>query len=226
MRLAHILPTCGALHGLFFLLAIVAMSAPVHAGSGADDNPVVRLISLERSGMNQVAAQHVARLSRSPSARADATSEATPRHDRAWLLSLPAPELSKQGECLARALYHEARGESIEGQFAVAEVILNRVDSPIFPSSVCGVVNQGASGAANGRCQFSFACDGNPLTMREVEARALARRIAHLMYAGAPRTLTSGATHFHTTQVAPRWSRVFDRVARIGAHVFYRADNT
>ena len=193
------------------------------ATAAATDNPVARLISLERDGMNRVAAQHVARLTRPATPRGE---EIEVHYDRAWLLALDAPVLSEQGECLANALYHEARGESIQGQFAVAEVILNRVDSPAFPGSICGVVNQGASGASNGRCQFSFACDGNSLAMNEAEARALARRIADLMVSGAPRTLTDGATYFHTTQVAPRWSRVFDRTARIGAHLFYRGEDT
>lgn len=192
------------------------------AAAEATDNPVARLISLERDGMNRVAAQHVARLTR-PAVPHGAEIEV--RYDRAWLLALDAPVLSEQGECLANALYHEARGESIKGQFAVAEVILNRVDSPAFPNTICGVINQGARGVTNGRCQFSFACDGNSLAMNEAEARALARRIADLMESGAPRALTEGATYFHTTQVAPRWSRVFDRTARIGAHLFYRADN-
>lgn len=221
MHPRHFLPQTGA--AVVLLAALTLLPVPVQAG--AEDNPVARLISLERAGMGQVAAQHVARLTRADAADARFAAPAL-HHNRDWVMSRPAPTLDAQGECLARALYHEARGESIEGQVAVAEVILNRVDSPAFPGTICAVINQGARGAVNGQCQFSFACDGNPVTMNEAEARALARRISDLMLAGAPRTLAQGATHFHTTQVAPPWARVYDRVAQIGAHVFYRGNNT
>ncbi|MCL4187353.1 MAG: cell wall hydrolase [Rhodobacteraceae bacterium] len=142
------------------------------------------------------------------------------RYDRAWLDALPPAEGDDNWRCLARAIYHEARGESIEGQFAVAEVILNRLNSPEFPGTVCGVVNQGASRPR--ACQFSFACDGRPDTMHNARARDIARKIARLMIDGAPRQLTQGATHFHARRVRPRWARVFDLTAEIGAHIFYR----
>jgi len=142
------------------------------------------------------------------------------RYDRAWLDALPPVEGDDNWRCLARAIYHEARGESVEGQFAVAEVILNRLDSPEFPATICGVVNQGASRPR--ACQFSFACDGRPDTMHNARARDVARKIARLMIDGAPRQLTQGATHFHSRRVRPRWARVFGLTAEIGAHVFYR----
>lgn len=141
-------------------------------------------------------------------------------YDEDWLRALPAAQGGREFECLATALYFEARGESIEGQFAVAEVILNRVDAPQYPDSICGVVYQGAS--TGGGCQFSFACDG--LSERIGERRAFEKtaKIARLMKDGAPRMLTEGATHFHTRSVNPRWSRAFARTAAIGAHLFYR----
>lgn len=142
------------------------------------------------------------------------------RYDRGWLATLAPAEGDEQWRCLARAVYHEARGEGIAGQFAVAEVILNRVDSPDFPGTICGVVGEGA--ARRGACQFSFACDGRPDSMHNPRARDIARKIARLMIDGAPRRLTQGATHFHTRRVRPRWSRLFDLTAEIGAHVFYR----
>jgi spore germination cell wall hydrolase CwlJ-like protein len=96
----------------------------------------------------------------------------------------------------------------------VAEVILNRVDSPLYPGSVCGVVGQG--------CQFSYACDGRPDVMTDAAARSVAARIAAAMLGGAPRLLTQGATHFHTPAVRPSWSKRFPRTATIGFHHFYR----
>lgn len=140
------------------------------------------------------------------------------RYDAAWLAALPAPEGGADWQCLTEALYFEARGESIKGQFAVAEVILNRADSGLYPRSVCGVVHQRGSGA----CAFSYVCDGHSDTMRDRASRDRAARIARVMLDGAPRLLTEGATHFHTRAVRPGWARKFRHTATIGAHVFYR----
>ena len=134
-----------------------------------------------------------------------------------WLMSRASPTGDDQWQCLTEALYFEARGESLEGQIAVAEVILNRVDSPLYPRTVCGVVKQRGGGG----CQFSYVCDGKH-KMREKGAADLAGRIARAMLDGAPRILTSGATHFHTRGVKPSWSKRFSRTAAIGAHLFYR----
>lgn len=123
--------------------------------------------------------------------------------------------------CLAEALYFEARGETPKGQLAVAEVILNRVDSAKFPDSVCAVINQG-TGRKYG-CQFTYTCDGIDEAINEPAAWEQVGRVASMMLQGAPRTLTNGATHYHTDQVRPTWSRAFPRTATIGEHHFYRA---
>lgn len=140
---------------------------------------------------------------------------AAPTYDAAWLATLPMPDRQTPDlRCLATAIYFEARGEIVAGQAAVAEVILNRVDSPLYPRSVCAVVNQG--------CQFSYACDGRADSMSDPGARDVATRIAAAMLGGAPRLLTQGATHFHTPAVRPSWSKRFPRTAIIGYHYFYR----
>lgn len=139
-------------------------------------------------------------------------------YSHAFLANLPKPKGDEQWQCLTKALYFEARGETLKGQFAVAEVILNRVDSKRYPNSVCGVVEQGGKGA----CQFSYHCDGVRDVMRDKSSAETAGRIARLMMDGAPRQLTFGATHFHTRAVKPSWSRKFERTASIGAHLFYR----
>ncbi len=140
----------------------------------------------------------------------------------AWLMAQPEPSKKMQNDpefaCLKEALYFESRGEDVKGQFAVAEVILNRVDNPAYPKTVCGVVAQGNSQS----CQFSYNCDGKAEVMHEAGSEELAARIAALMLQGAPRVLTDGATHFHTTAVNPRWSRVYEQTASIGRHLFYR----
>ncbi len=144
------------------------------------------------------------------------------RYDAAWLAAQPTPEGDAEWQCLTEALYFEARGETIKGQFAVAEVILNRRDSGLYPRSVCGVVGQRGSGA----CAFSYVCDGHSDVMRDRASRDRAARIARVMLDGAPRLLTDGATHFHTRAVRPGWARKFRLTATIGAHIFYRQPGT
>lgn len=130
------------------------------------------------------------------------------------------PGQGAQWECLAEALYFEARGESLAGVVAVAEVILNRVDSGDYPNSVCGVVQQGGTGLYN--CQFTYRCDGRPDTISERDAWRAVGQVASYMLNGAPRTLTGGATHYHTLAVNPSWANRFPRTATIGFHHFYR----
>lgn len=137
-----------------------------------------------------------------------------------WLDSLPRGKGGEQFTCLAEALYFEARGESIEGQVAVAEVILNRVQSEKFPDSVCGVINQGTG--RKYACQFTYTCDGHDEKVNEPAAYARVAKIAKAMLSGMPRRLTDGATYYHTTAVSPSWSRKFAHVATIGVHRFYR----
>jgi hypothetical protein len=139
----------------------------------------------------------------------------------AFLASLAAPTGDQQWECMRKALYFESRGETLAGQFAVAEVILNRLDSPDYPKSVCGVVQSRGHGA----CAFSWVCDGNSDVMRDRAAADRAGRIARLMLDGAPRSLTMGATFFHTRAVRPNLGRVV-QTATIGAHVFFRSPTT
>ncbi|TGN60964.1 cell wall hydrolase [Paracoccus liaowanqingii] len=118
-------------------------------------------------------------------------------------------------ECMAEALYHEARGEGRQGQAAVAEVILNRVDSGAFPGTVCGVINQPS--------QFSYTI-GGAKPIRNKGAYLRARDIAQAALSGAPRALTGGATYFHTPAVRPAWSHRFQRTVQIGRHIFYRGN--
>jgi spore germination cell wall hydrolase CwlJ-like protein len=135
-----------------------------------------------------------------------------------YLASLAPPTGDAEWQCLKTALYFEARGETLKGQFAVAEVILNRVASADYPNTVCGVVGQSGGGS----CQFSYNCDGASEAMVEGEAASIAGRIARVMLDGGARTLTLGATHFHTRSVRPNWSSQFPQTAAIGAHLFYR----
>lgn len=122
--------------------------------------------------------------------------------------------------CLTEAIYFEARGEPFDGQVAVAEVVLNRVDSQYWPRTVCGVVNQGSERKTG--CQFSYTCDGSSRKVPNVPAARLARQIATVMLQGAPRRLTGHATHYHADYVDPSWNRTMETTAIIGRHIFYR----
>ena len=122
--------------------------------------------------------------------------------------------------CLARAVYFESRSESDLGQLAVAKVILNRVKSPEFPKTICGVVYQG-SGSRNS-CQFSFACDGLPDDVKSPTAWAHAKAIASRAINNDPSISMLGtAVNYHADYVQPRWSKTMRRLIRIGHHIFY-----
>lgn len=146
-------------------------------------------------------------------------------YSRAFIDSLPKIKDKERTEahvCLAEALYFEARGESVKGQFAVAEVIMNRASHGSFPDSVCGVIKQGTASGRKYQCQFTYNCDGITNRIHEKDAYVRVMKVAHLVLDGAPRELTDGATHYHTKAVNPRWSRTFPRTATIGVHHFYR----
>lgn len=142
------------------------------------------------------------------------------RYDTSYLDALPRASGGEAWRCLSEALYFEARGEEVEGIFAVAEVILNRVDSPAYPDTVCDVIYQGTG--RQFECQFTYSCDGKREIITDRRAYERVSKIARLMLDGAPRRLTEGATHYHTKSVRPRWSRVYPRTVTIGYHIFYR----
>ncbi|MBW3096983.1 cell wall hydrolase [Pseudohoeflea coraliihabitans] len=142
--------------------------------------------------------------------------------DHAWAASpLPASAFSaKQQRCLAAGIYFEARGESLKGQAAVAQVILNRVRNPTYPDSICGVVYQNQSW--RNRCQFSFACDGIRDRIKSPRHWNMAEEIAIAVSAGKIwLTEVGSSTHYHATYVRPPWARKMRRVGRIGQHIFF-----
>ncbi len=127
--------------------------------------------------------------------------------------------------CLAQAIYHEARGESREGQMAVANVIINRAMSKQYPSTICGVVFQNAD-KGKFKCQFTFACDGRSDMGRERTAWNRSLNLADEAFyefqrGERPGVVPNSVLFYHTTAVAPKWSHTFNRVAAIGSHVFY-----
>ncbi len=125
---------------------------------------------------------------------------------------LPSIEMNDDMHCLATAIYFESRGEPLEGQLAVAQVILNRVEQR-WADSICGVVYQPR--------QFSFTHDRYSDTPRQSNAWKTAKAIALIAAAGEWHDVSKSATHFHATRVSPGWNNLV-RVSRHGNHVFYR----
>jgi len=131
----------------------------------------------------------------------------------------------KQFQCLATAVYFEARGESYRGQAAVAQVVLNRVKHRLYPNTICAVVYQNQH--SRNACQFSFACDGIPERITEPDAWAKAKEIASRVLRGEIYLPEVGdATHYHANYVRPRWALHMKKVTQIGMHIFYRFRNT
>lgn len=197
---------------LSFLMAL-AMSIPVSLLAG--DEQAKKLLRNETRGLNKVSKDWLNGL-----VQVVDQSGSDVVFSKSWLDAQPKAKGSAQWKCLSEALYFEARGETVKGQFAVAEVILNRVKSTRFPGSLCGVINQG-TGKKYG-CQFTYTCDGKPERINEPKSYERVAKVARAVIDGRAPDLTNGATHYHTTAVRPRWSKVYTKTARIGVHIFYR----
>lgn len=122
-------------------------------------------------------------------------------------------------QCLTSAIYYEAAREPDDGQRAVAQVVLNRVRHPAFPSTVCGVVFQGSERRG---CQFSFACDGSMARAPARDAWLRASRVAARALSGSVFAPVGEATHYHTYAVTPSWNRSLVMTGAFGAHFFHR----
>lgn len=132
-------------------------------------------------------------------------------------------QLLAERRCLAEAMYYEARGEGIEGEKAVAEVVFHRLHSAGYPGTVCGVVFEGAR--LKQACQFSFTCSGDLDRAKEPRAWAEARLLAAKIMTGAVplSDITDDATSYHAIDVDPAWAGHLVKTVQIGNHVFYRA---
>lgn len=142
--------------------------------------------------------------------------------------------------CLAANIYHEARNDMIIGQFAVADVVLNRVADKRFPNTICEVVKEGpvvetwatrktkdpndaVFVPVKNKCQFSWYCDGLDDNIDEKVAWRQAQAVAHMIIGNrSMRGITEGSTHYHATYVNPRWAKTKYPIGRIGKHKFYR----
>ena len=123
-------------------------------------------------------------------------------------------------DCMTAAIYYEAANEPADGQRAVAQVILNRVRDPAFPNSVCGVVFEGSQLPTG--CQFSFTCDGSMARLPSKSGWERARSIAFSALSGHVFAPVGMATHYHADYVVPYWASSLNKIASLGAHIFYR----
>lgn len=203
-------------------VAIAPASLPEKAAAESIAVPFGVLLQHDRAGVGAMAGDRIAALGILPTPRkAGASNEVlATKYSSKWLASQPAPRQDAEWRCLTEALYFEARGETIKGQFAVAEVIMNRVDHPRYPNSVCGVINQGTG--RKYACQFTFTCDGRPEVIHEPAMLARLGKVARAVIDGTERPLTDGATHYHTSAVVPAWASRLTRTVKIGVHRFYR----
>ena len=132
--------------------------------------------------------------------------------------------------CLALNVYHEAKNQSLSGQIAVAEVVMNRVDDPRYPNNVCDVVKQGLtykwkpSVPIRNQCQFSWYCDGKSDVAKEKDAWQESVSVAKGVYYGYLDAYLEGATHYHAYYVNPSWAETKTYITRIDDHIFYRWD--
>lgn len=199
----------------FLCALLLALSATIPNGAQANSEKANELVEIEAKGLKSVGGARLEKMV----ARAQPKTENV-ELTRGWVDSQPKAQGGSEWRCLAEALYFEARGESVKGQFAVAEVILNRVKSKRFPGTLCEVINQGTG--RKWQCQFTYTCDGHKEIITEPRAFERVSKVARASLDGIAPRLTDGATHYHTTAVSPNWSKVFTRTAKIGVHLFYR----
>jgi hypothetical protein len=127
-------------------------------------------------------------------------------------------------DCMTAAIYYEAANEPVEGQRAVAQVILNRVRHPAFPDTVCGVVFQGAERATG--CQFTFTCDGSLARSPSKGLWFRAQSVAAATLSGLVERSVGHATHYHASYVLPYWAPKLTKLTMIGSHIFYQWNGT
>ena len=126
----------------------------------------------------------------------------------------------EERKCLAQAIYYEARSEPRVGQLAVADVVLNRKRSALYPNSICEVVFQGAERRTG--CQFSFTCDGAMQARLNKRKWKASQDLAGAVLAGVRAPVSRNATHYHATYVTPYWAKSLTPTATIGTHKFYK----
>jgi spore germination cell wall hydrolase CwlJ-like protein len=139
---------------------------------------------------------------------------------RPFILDGVETDMARAVDCLASAIFYEAGNETLDGQRAVAQVVLNRVRHPAFPKTVCGVVYQGQERSTG--CQFSFTCDGSMARIPSAESWKRVQQVARSALTGSVYKPVGHATHYHTDWVVPVWSASLEKIRAEGTHLFFR----
>jgi len=137
-------------------------------------------------------------------------------------VELAMVKFAGEQRCLAEVMYYEARGEGVEGEEAIAEVVFHRMHHRGYPGSICGVVYQGMADAP--ACQFSFVCNGEMRRPKVPADWSRAKLLAAKILSGYTvlGNITGGATSFHAVDVEPDWAGSLERTVQIGNHIFYK----
>jgi spore germination cell wall hydrolase CwlJ-like protein len=141
-----------------------------------------------------------------------------------FVLRTDAEDRDRALTCLTQAVYYEAASEGVDGGRAVAQVVLNRMRHPGYPSSVCGVIYQGSDRTTG--CQFTFTCDGSLLRAPIESLWNRSRKIAEEALGGRVFAPIGHATSYHADYVLPYWADALDKTVQIGRHIFYRLPGT
>jgi spore germination cell wall hydrolase CwlJ-like protein len=207
-------------------LGLAALAATVAAGGSAWSSPSLDSIAAARAEQTAPAPPPLLVRDLAPGAALQVNSEIpvasgpNPAAAPFSVAKLNSATRAQALECLSQAVYYEAGSQGDDGERAVAQVVLNRVRHPAFPSSVCGVVYQGSTRATG--CQFTFTCDGSLERRPDSEGWARAKRIAEAALKGAVFAPVGLATHYHADYVVPYWASTMAKNAVVGAHLFYR----
>ena len=201
-------------------LNVLQKQSVVSLGKGDFVNQVfISPAAVDLSGKADATVPAVKRLAIAPSPSKIEKSFKLKRTEKQAVVAQRRARLAEEN-CMARAIYFEARSESELGQLAVARVILNRVKDPNYPNTICGVVYQGSN--RRNSCQFSFACDGLPDDVKQPGAWANSKRLAQKAMSDSKGTkIMSTATNYHADYVRPKWAGSMKRIVKIGRHIFY-----
>ena len=207
--------------------AIIAMPIPKPARAKPDNSYAVAPVVLAYAPKDDVKDDAGAAINAIIKPKIGSRGLLVPNVDRnhAWVNN-PIPVSARSGaeaKCLATAIYFEARGEPERGQLAVAQVVINRVKNPAYPSTVCGVVYQNKN--KRNACQFSFACDGIKDRITDKGSWTQAQKLANSVLNDERKVFQTDvgtSTHYHANYVRPRWARHMKKMQKIGRHIFYK----
>ena len=127
-------------------------------------------------------------------------------------------------QCMAENIYYEAGNQSYAGKIAVGQVVLNRVKTNGYPSTVCGVIYEGSQNTQTLACQFSWTCAPHSGVDKrgEIWAQSVLAAKELLLNKNMGIDITEGATNYHADYVSPVWAKQLRQITKIDQHIFYK----